>query len=135
MLERDEGYLYMLNLTQHPMRHHEKRHHLLKKLGGHLKSQRETLFREDHTQFALRLGIFGAVNATAELVDAMENGSEEPGIGLWICAWQAMQVADAVVAASKSDGALFLAATQYAAGIEAEMIAELNKISNRKDAS
>lgn len=116
------------------MRHEEKRLHLLRKIGSQLKSQRETVFREDAGQFAKRLSFFG-VDADAQLVARMEAGDPSPSIEAWFCAWQVMQVADSVAAAGKSDAALFLAATQYAPGIEEEMAAELNKDNNPTDPS
>ena len=115
------------------MRHAEKRHHLLEKLGAHLKGQRQAVFHETHEQFAQRLALYGAPGATAAMIEAMEAGAPDVSIEHWLCAWQAMQVADAVAMASKSDAALFLAAAQAAPGIEEEMAAELNGAASRRD--
>lgn len=56
----------------------------------------------------------------------MENGSATVDISSWIGAFQAMQVADAVVRSTRNDAALFLAAAEMAPGIEAEMAHNLN---------
>lgn len=109
------------------MRHEEKRLHLLEKLGAHLRSQRQAVFRETPDEFSHRLALFGARPSGARLVVAMENGSPDVSIGDWMCAWQVMQVADAVAGASKSEAALFLAAAQAEPGIEEEMASQLNK--------
>lgn len=109
------------------MRHLEKQRYLLLKIGAHLLGQRQSVFGESQEQFAKRLAKFGDAGATSAQVDAMESGDPAVGIGSWVCAWQAMQVADAVAHASKSDAALFLAAARHAPGIEDEIAHELNK--------
>lgn len=109
------------------MRHQERRLHLLEKLGLHLRGQRQAVFCETPDQFALRFERFGYDGASAALVVAMETGQPEVNMDAWMAAWQIMQVADAVVTASKSDAALFLAAARSAPGIEEEMLTELNK--------
>ena len=109
------------------MRHIEKQKYLLLKLGAHLTGQRQSVFNESQEDFAKRLIRFGDENATAAQIDAMESGDPSVGIGSWVCAWQVMQVADAVAHASKSEAALFLAAARHAPGIEKEISHELNK--------
>jgi hypothetical protein len=109
------------------MRHLEKQRFLLLKMGGHLLGQRQAVFCETQEQFAQRLVRFGDFEATAQQVDSMEKGDPTVAIASWICAWQVMQVADAVAHASKSDAALFLAAAKHAPGIEQEIALALNK--------
>ena len=109
-----------------PMRHVEKRHHLLAQMGAHVASQRIKVFREDLHAFANRLRLFGADQADAASVEAIERGDGQVPFELWMAAFQAMQVADAVARASKNDAALFLAAAEFASGIEAEMRSALN---------
>ena len=109
------------------MRHIEKRAFLLQKMGSHLLGQRQAVFRETQEQFAQRLALFGEEAADVALVQALESGNPAVSIASWMCAWQVMQIADAVVQASKSDAALFLAAARHAPGIEQEIAHELNK--------
>lgn len=109
------------------MRHHDRRLHLLEKLGAHLRAQRESVFRETPAQFALRFELFGCDNADEALVASMEAGQGLVPLDAWMAAWQIMQVAESVVNASKSDAALFLAAARAVPGIEQEIAAELNK--------
>ena len=108
-------------------RHAEKNDNLLKKLGQNLKAQRENVFKEDHESFAMRMGLFGAKNFTSSILRDMESGSHETKISHWMAAWLIMQVADNVAASTKSDAALFLAATELPSSIEAEIAKELNK--------
>lgn len=109
------------------MRHTEKRVNVLAKVGENLKAQRLTVFRETQEEFATRMNAFGLLEVNASIVDAMESGSKDITIDTWLCAFQIMQVIDAVLKSTKSDSALFLAAAKFAPNIEEEMTNELNK--------
>lgn len=108
------------------MRHVEKRDHLLGQMGLNVASQRATVFREDTAAFAARLRLFGSSNATSETVEALERGDGSLPMSAWFAAFQAMQVEEAVARSTKNDAALFLAAAQFAPGIEEEMARALN---------
>lgn len=107
----------------------EKHQHLLDRLGRHLLAQRETVFKESPALFAQRMALFGST-CSADDVLAMESGSPSIPIGLWMSAWLAMQVADAAVDATRSDAALFLAATSFPPDIEKQMLNDLKRHSD-----
>lgn len=98
----------------------EKRLAFISRLGENLKAQREVVFQETIEQFAARFSLFG-VDLSAEAVAAMEDGSLDAPISHWMAAFQIMQVADGVVASTKSNAALFLAAARHAPNAEADL--------------
>lgn len=104
----------------------DKRLILIKKLSDNLRAQRERVFQETPEQFAQRLAIFGPP-VPPGMVERMEAGDPSAPLEHWLSAWMAMQVADSVVEGSRSDAALFLAATRPPAGIETEIAQELAK--------
>ena len=114
------------------MRHLEKRQHHLDKIAENLKAQRTIVFKESEQKFAERFVLFG-VNVDENDIIKMESGDGNISIEKWICAWQVMQVSDAVIKSTKSDAALYLAATQIDPGIEIEMFNNLNKNKSKGD--
>ncbi len=98
----------------------EKREALLLRLGENLRAQREVVFSQTTEEFSERFGLYGVVISPEE-VAAMEAGSPDTPISFWMAAFQIMQVSDAIVAASKSNAALFLASAKHVDGIEEEV--------------
>lgn len=98
----------------------ERRSAFAARLGENLRAQREVVFSQTPSEFAARFAPYG-LSLSGEDVEAMESGSDAMPLSHWIAAFQIMQVADAIVAASKSNAALFLASARQAPGIEEEV--------------
>lgn len=101
-----------------------KRAALLAELGANLRAQREAVFSESPEAFCSRLRERWGVAIEPAALLAMEAGDPLAPIEAWLAAWQAMQVADAAAAATRSEAALFLAAAARPGGLLAELAAD-----------
>lgn len=100
--------------------------HALAKIGANIQAQRERVFKESLQQFAQRLSRFGPPCGERE-ARALEAGDPDLPMGHYAAAFQAMQCLAAVADATKNDAALYMAAMELPEGVEAEMLARLNR--------
>jgi hypothetical protein len=86
----------------------------LKKIGTHIREQRIKIFNLTEDGFAEHLNatFFKDTPISKASIESIENGDGAIPMVYWMGLFQAMHVAEKIVDATKSDGALFLASAQ-----------------------